>query len=508
MFDVPEIHSIRVLHQRGYSQRKIAKMLGVSRVTVAKYLDPDFVVTPEQRMNIKVPRSAPKLDPWKALIDQWLKEDESRPRKQRRTARKIHKDLVSRYAADVSEQTVRRYVAAKKHNQAKKAYVPLTFPMGSMAEADFGHALCELDGQEIALPFFAFRLMASGVSFVKLYDHEKLESMLDGIASGLSFLGGVPAQVMFDNTKVLVKKILGGGNRALTPEFKALCAHYGFEAVFANPASGNEKGGVENVVQWAQRNLFSPVPRGKTIHELNAWLEAQCLESARTRRYPATSGPFVIDLWEQEQTHLGQLPVAPFPACRYRFVRVDKTCLVTYDKAVYSVPAAYVGKSLTLRAFWDHVEVTDGKQTVALHERQHPGGSSLQLQHYLPVLAKKPRAVSHATVIARGEPALAAYRDGFLAARPGAWREMVAILQLCHEVGLPKLAKALQTAHAHHAYDIESVKALLAMDEQGPTWAPAALSEAQVAAYPATEVQGVASEVYAFLSEVAAGGEA
>ena len=141
------------------------------------------------------------------------------------------------YGAEVSEITVRRYVASRKQERARQAFVPLEFPLGSMAEVDFGRALFGIGDVEEVCLFFALRLMASGVSFVKVFPHEKLESMLDGIASGLAFLGGVPRQLMFDNTSVIVREILGGGLRIQTPEFKALAAHYGFEAVFTNPGA-------------------------------------------------------------------------------------------------------------------------------------------------------------------------------------------------------------------------------------------------------------------------------
>ena len=237
MLDVPEIHSIRTLHARGFSKRKIARLLGVSRNTVDKYTAKDYVVSPEPRMRLRKPRPAPKMDPWKPVIDQWLAEDEHRPRKQRRTARKMYRGLVVTYGADVSEITVRRYVASRKQERARQAFVPLEFPLGSMAEVDFGRALFGIGDVEEVCLFFALRLMASGVSFVKVFPHEKLESMLDGIASGLAFLGGVPRQLMFDNTSVIVREILGGGLRIQTPEFKALTAHYGFEAVFTNPGA-------------------------------------------------------------------------------------------------------------------------------------------------------------------------------------------------------------------------------------------------------------------------------
>jgi len=78
MLDVPEIHSIRTLHARGFSKRKIARLLGVSRKTVDKYTAKDYVVSPEPRMRLRKPRPAPKMDPWKPVIDQWLAEDEWR----------------------------------------------------------------------------------------------------------------------------------------------------------------------------------------------------------------------------------------------------------------------------------------------------------------------------------------------------------------------------------------------------------------------------------------------
>jgi transposase len=240
MHDVPDIHAIRVLHQRGTPKRQIAKMLRVSRKTVDKYTAADYVVPVRPALKLSQPRPAPKMDGHKATIEAWLKEDEQAPRKQRRTARKIYQDLVAQ-GADVSEVSVRQYVARVKGAANREAFVPLEFPLGAMAQADFGHAVVVLGGREQHLPFFASRLMASGVSFVKMYPHEKLEAFLDGVVSALSFVGGVPAQMMFDNASALVREVLGGGKRVQTPEFKALQAHYGFEAVFTNLGRGNEK---------------------------------------------------------------------------------------------------------------------------------------------------------------------------------------------------------------------------------------------------------------------------
>lgn len=68
---MPTINSIRQQRRDGYSISDIAKMNGVSRDTVYKYLkEDDFSPKPP----IKRP-SESKLDPFKPIIDQWLEED-------------------------------------------------------------------------------------------------------------------------------------------------------------------------------------------------------------------------------------------------------------------------------------------------------------------------------------------------------------------------------------------------------------------------------------------------
>ena len=505
MHDVPDIHAIRVLHGRGISKREIAHTLHVSRKTVDKYTAEDYVVVAEPRMRLRQARPAPKLGRWKATLEEWMDQDTQAPRKQRRTARKLYKDLVEQYPGevDIAEVTVRRFVREYRGARGREAFVPLEFAPGEMAEADFGHAMVVLAGQRQTLPFYASVLMYAGVRFAKVYPHEQLEAMLDGTAQSFSVYGGVPRKLMFDNASTIVRKILGGGQRLQTPEFKALQAHYGFEAVFCNPARGNEKGGVENAVRWAQRNLFSPVPEAASLEDLNAWLLRRSLAHASLLpRRPG--GPLIADLWDAERGHLGGLPRAPLPACRHRFARVSDLLLVTWDGAGYSAPMEFAGKSLLLRVFWDRVELTDQGRIVAVHERVARGRVSMQLAHYLPVLERKPRAVTHAAVISQGPPAIARYRDEFLAARPEAYRELVAILRLMDAVGLDRLIQALTTASRYRTYDIASVQAVLAMDEPGQMTQE--LAAAHLQRWPETSVETPKAEQYAWLTEAAAGG--
>ena len=70
---------------KGKSIRRIARELGVSRATVKKAIQNSKVPVYKRT----VPVRYPVLEPVIPLIDNWLKEDESQPKKQRHTAARI-----------------------------------------------------------------------------------------------------------------------------------------------------------------------------------------------------------------------------------------------------------------------------------------------------------------------------------------------------------------------------------------------------------------------------------
>ena len=72
------------------SIREISRRTGLSRNTIRKYLRSD-VVEPA----FKVPDRSSKLDAFADKLSAWLKVEGSRPRKQKRTVKQLHADLVA-----------------------------------------------------------------------------------------------------------------------------------------------------------------------------------------------------------------------------------------------------------------------------------------------------------------------------------------------------------------------------------------------------------------------------
>src|SRR5712692_1385859 len=254
------------------SKRQIAKEQHCSPKTISKALG-DAEVQPYQRT---VPCPAPVLGSYHARIDELLAENESLPRKQRRTTHKIYLQLHSEQYRG-SESSVRTYVWLKrKHAQRMEVYLPLEFDPGDYAQADWGEAQVCLADEQLTAQLFVMRLCYSRRTFVRAYPTQRQEAFFDGHAEAFQFYGGVPRHVTYDNLTTAVQQILVGQQRAEQRQFIALRSHYVFESRFCTPGAGHEKGGVESAVGYVRRNFLSPPPRVNNWDELNAHLLRCC----------------------------------------------------------------------------------------------------------------------------------------------------------------------------------------------------------------------------------------
>ncbi|WP_208595930.1 transposase [Desulfonatronovibrio hydrogenovorans] len=139
----------------GKSIRELSRETGHSRNTIRKVLRDEYKVY-KSRDN----QPYPVLDPYKAIIDQWLKKDKDRPKKQRHTARRIYNRLVEEEGYQGSESTVRRYVRQAKALFGLKrsgAFIPLVPDVGQEAEVDWGQANVIIGGHMEACKFFCMR---------------------------------------------------------------------------------------------------------------------------------------------------------------------------------------------------------------------------------------------------------------------------------------------------------------------------------------------------------------
>ena len=165
------------------------------------------------------------------------------------------------------------------------------------------------------------------------------------------------------------------------------------EPVACTPASGWEKGQVENQVGTVRGRFFIPRLRAKSYEELNAWLLDQCIAHAKAHHHPEFRTRTIWQVFEDERQSL--VPYAGrFDGFHATPASVSKTCLVRFDNNKYSVMANAVGRPVEIRAYADRIEIRQDGQIVGQHSRSFRRGKTIyDPWHYVPVLARKPGAL-------------------------------------------------------------------------------------------------------------------
>ena len=320
---------LRMHRREKKSVREIVKATSLSRNTVRKYLRNGEAEVPKYRR----PAVPTKLTPFVETVQQALLADARRPKKERRTAKALHAQLVAAgYEGGYTRLTdyIRQWRAAQGVVAAGDAYVPLSFALGEAFQFDWSEESLVIGGVYQRLQVAHLKLCASRAFWLVAYPGQGHEMLFDAHTRAFTALGGVARRGIYDNMKTAVDRVGKGKTREVNLRFTTMCAHYLFDADFCNVASGWEKGVVEKNVQDSRRRVWLDArdQRFSTLDELNAWLGERCKALWSELRHPEHKGFSVAEVLELERAHMMPMP-APFDGYVQEFSRVSSTCLVT-----------------------------------------------------------------------------------------------------------------------------------------------------------------------------------
>ena len=408
-----------------------------------------------------LPVRRPKLDAFTGIIDQILREDQSRPKKQRHTAKRIGERLRAEYGFTGGDTIVKAYVRAQRLG-GQEMFVPLAHPPGD-AQADFGDALVVIAGVDCKAHDLVVDLPHSDDGFVQAFPAETTEAFCDGHNAAFGYFGGVPRRIVYDNTKLAVARILGDGTRQRTQVFCELQSHYLFADRFGRPGKGNDKGKVEGLVGYVRRNFFVPIPRFASWDALNADFAHKCgaRRGRRLRRHTETIG----ERFARDREALLPLPPVPYDACDTRTTRVTSLSLVRDRRNDYSVPTAYGHREVLVKGSVDDVVIVCGSDEIARHRRSYEREVLIfEPRHDLALLERKTGALDQAAPLAGWQlPDELLRLRRLLEARLGkpGTREYVQVLRLLEDFQLDHVRGAIRDAVRLGAIGFDAVKHLV-----------------------------------------------
>lgn len=451
----------REYFRRGRSIKEIVRELHVSRNTVRKVLRSGATeFTYEREVQ---PR--PKLGRWQADLDRLLAGNEGKPARERLSLIRLFEELRG-LGYDGGYDAVRRYARGWERERSAStadAYVPLSFAPGEAYQFDWSHEIVLIHGATVRVKVAHVRLCHSRMLFVRAYPRESQEMVFDAHDRAFAFFKGACTRGIYDNMKTAVETIFVGKERAYNRRFLQMCGHYLVDPVACTPASGWEKGQVENQVGVVRERFFTPRLRVRSYDELNAWLLDRCISYAKAHRHPEFKDRTVFEVFEEERPSL--VPYAGrFDGFHALPASVSKTCLVRFDNNRYSVAASAVGRPVEVRAYADRIELRQEGRLVGEHARAFGRDQTIyDPWHYVPVLARKPGALRNGApfkdwvlpaALDRVRRKLAGAADGD--------RQMVDILTTVLSDGLPAVEAACAEALREGVHSADIILNILA----------------------------------------------
>jgi transposase len=303
------------------------------------------------------------VEPFVEVIDAWLRADIELK------GTVIFERLVADYGFTGHYQRVKMYVAeARPRIRAqlgldadvlKNLHRRFEVTPGAQAQVDWGDegGLLAHVGIEKVYSFHMV-LSYSRDPFCCYTTSMDLGVFWDCHRRGFAHFGGVPASIVYDRTKTVVRRhVVPGKAVPLHPEAVAFAGHYDFDIDVLAAHRPTGKGRVERQVDIVREHVVA----GRSFDSIDELDHAFVAWSAlRRRQVHRTHGEVIAVRAERDHAALRPLPATPYVVADRHLRRVGKDCLVSFAASLYSTPARRVSAGQV-------VDVRVSPATVAIH---------------------------------------------------------------------------------------------------------------------------------------------
>jgi transposase len=360
------------------SGRTIARRLHCSRHTVAAALN-------RQQPPASAPtRRASLLDPYRERIEELL------ARHPDLSAVRIREEI-ARAGYTGSPAILRRYLRQVRPARGR-VYQEVHYEPAQAMQVDWGECGRVPVGSTMRkVSVFVAVLCYSRMLYIEFTLSQRKAEFYRGLVNALTFFGGSPRNLIFDNLKAAV--LNGSGRHAcFHPEFLALCGYFCMQPIACARRDPESKGMVENGVRYVKHNALAGRADELIRFEDYLALAPDWRDRVANVRPHESTRQRPIDRFEEERKLLRPLPAIPFDADEVVPAVVSPHARVAFDGNRYSAPPQFVRKPLTIRANRDELRLLHEGQVVAQHVRSYERGALLVLpEHRLAALALRQR---------------------------------------------------------------------------------------------------------------------
>ncbi|HEX8814280.1 MAG TPA: IS21 family transposase [Terriglobales bacterium] len=444
---------IRMFYSRA-SHRRIAKTLAVDRKTVAKIIAEHEEARRGSPAEKRKPRKS-LLDPFQDNLVQLIE------RYPEITAVRMLEEL--RRIGFTGAYTIVRDRLRQLRRRPRLLIRRFETAAGVQGQMDYSpYDIAFTAEGKRRVHAFSYILGYSRRQYVHFVEQQDFTTTIRQHVAAFTYLGGLAAECLYDNMKVVVSGH-DGEQPIYNTRFLAFATYYGFRPVACRPRRPQTKGKVERQFQLLEGNLLN----GRTfsslqhLNETTAWWLAHIADVRQhqtTRRTP-------LELFQEELPHLLPLPEKPYDTAEVVYRTVNPEGYVGYLQNFYSVPWQRIGELLPVRITETELIVYDPDiREIARHQRlpvsPKPQHSTHPPHRPGPDLRRKQELLRQRFEQLGAEAA--AFFDQLIRARRFGKDEAVRILGLLAIYHQVDLRAAIERANRYRAFSRTAVERILA----------------------------------------------
>ncbi len=382
--------------EAGDSRRQIAAATGLSRITVAKYIqlagqaglgparqasDTQLAALHSQRQprGRKRGRTEDLLAKHEEQLQLWVCRDHLE-------LTRVHELLRQHFRVKVNYKALYRFVVAKEWLPAHRGTVRMadTRP-GEVLEVDFGYLGRLLDPVSEKLRkawAFSMVLVFSRHMFVAITFTQDIAAAIAAFEAAWGFFGGVVRRVVLDNFSAAVDKA-DNYDPVLNRTLAEYSQYRGFILDPARIRHPKDKPHTERSVPFVRGRFY----KGGTFRDIvdaNEQVVAWCREVAGQRIHGTTRQQPLAVFEHIEQAALLPWDGQPYDVPTWARPKVAADYHIQFAKAIYSVPYPYRGRRVDVRGDRQLVRVYWDGQLIREHPRKPAGGRSTDENDYPP----------------------------------------------------------------------------------------------------------------------------
>lgn len=338
--------AIEGLKRQGWSERRIARELGIHRKTVRGYASgakcTKVLTGGGGSDGTRLRANRRSCEGYRDVIGQKLEMGLH--------ARRIHQDLKAEHGFEGAYDSVQRFIKELRASEPERVWRMECEP-GQEAQVDFGvmHLLKTDSGKLRRVNLFRIMLSHSRKCYSEGVLTQSTESFIRCLENAFRYFGGVVERLCVDNLKAAVIKA-HWYDPELNPKMLSFAEHYGIAILPTRPYTPEHKGKIENGIKYLKNNAL----KGRSfegLNQLNAFLLEWEQNTADKRIHGTTRRQVGSHFEQEEKPRLKALPASLFESFSEGKRRVHRDSYVEVQRAYYDVPCEYIAREVWVR--WD-----------------------------------------------------------------------------------------------------------------------------------------------------------